>query len=64
MNPHWNSFSEFLSMGEHGFYVWGAFIVMIFFMVLEPALLVNGRRKLIARLGRQFRASTNQKGNH
>ena len=64
MSLHWNSFSEFLSMGEHGFYVWGAFIVMIFLMALEPALLVCERKKLIARLGRQFRAATNQKGNH
>ena len=64
MSFHWNSFSELLSMGEHSFYVWGAFFVMIFLMVLEPALLVRERKKRIARLGRQFRAATNQKGNH
>ena len=64
MSLHWNNFSEFLSMGDHGFYVWGALIVVIFLMALEPALLVRGRRKLFARLGQQFRAAMNQKGNH
>lgn len=52
----WNSLSDFLAMGNHGFYVWGSFIVMAIAMVLEPVLLVRGRRQLVSRLRRQLRA--------
>jgi heme exporter protein D len=53
---YWNSFSEFLAMGNHGLYVWGSFGVMALLMVLEPILLIQGRKSLITRLKRQFRA--------
>ena len=53
---HWNSFSEFLAMGNHGVYVWGSVGVTTLLMTLEPILLVRGRRSLVARLKRQFRA--------
>ena len=53
---YWHSLAEFLAMGNHGLYVWGSFIVMALAMLLEPLLLLGGRRKLIARLQRQFRA--------
>jgi heme exporter protein D len=53
---YWNSFPEFFAMGNHGLYVWGSFIVMAILMVLEPVLLVQGRKALVARLKRQFRA--------
>ena len=53
---YWNSFSEFLAMGTHGFYVWGSVSVMALLMVLEPVLLVRGQKSLVARLKRQFRA--------
>jgi heme exporter protein D len=53
---YWNSFSEFLAMGNHGVYVWGSVGVMAILMVLEPVLLIEGQRKLVARLKRQFRA--------
>jgi heme exporter protein CcmD len=43
-------------MGTHGLYVWGSVIVMAILMVLEPVLLVSGRKALVARLKRQFRA--------
>lgn len=52
----WNSFSEFLAMGNHGVYVWGSFSVMAITMILEPVLLIQGQKKLLARLRRQFRA--------
>ena len=55
---HWNSFSEFLAMGQHGPYVWGSLIVMALAMALEPLLIVKGRKTLIARLKRQLRADT------
>ena len=54
----WNSFSEFLAMGNHGIYVWGSFGVMALLMVLEPVLLIQGQKQLVVRLRRQFRAET------
>ena len=59
---YWNSFSDFLAMGTHGVYVWGSFIVMAILMVLEPTLLVRGRKKLVTRLRRQFRAEKADRG--
>ena len=59
---YWNSFSDFLAMGTHGVYVWGLFIVMAILMVLEPTLLVRGRKKLVTRLRRQFRAEKADRG--
>ena len=53
---YWNSFSEFLAMGNHGVYVWGSVGVMALLMALEPVLVVRGHKTLIARLKRQFRA--------
>lgn len=51
---YWNSFSDFLAMGNHGIYVWGSVLVMVILMALEPILLMRGRKMLIARLRRQF----------
>lgn len=53
---YWNSLSDFLAMGTHGLYVWGSFIVMALVMILEPVLLVRGRKQLVSRLRRQLRA--------
>ncbi len=52
----WNSFSDFLAMGIHGVYVWGSFGVMAISMILEPVLLIQGQKDLVARLKREFRA--------
>ena len=53
---YWNSLSDFLAMGNHGLYVWGSFAVMAIVMILEPVLLIRGRKQLIDRLRRQMRA--------
>ena len=53
---YWNSFSEFLAMGQHGLYVWGSVGVMAIVMIVEPLLLIKGRKNLITRLRRQLRA--------
>jgi heme exporter protein D len=55
---YWNSFAEFLAMGHHGVYVWGAVGVMALAMIVEPLLLVRGQKTLITRLQRQFRAES------
>ena len=57
---YWNSFSEFLTMGNHGVYVWGSVAVMAILMILEPLLLVRGRKILLARLSRQLRAEKSE----
>ena len=53
---YWNNFSEFIAMGNHGIYVWGSVAVTALIMIMEPVLLLRGRKKLIARLKRQLRA--------
>ena len=53
---YWNSFSEFLAMGNHGLYVWGSVAVTAVLMILEPVLLVQARKQHTARLQRQLRA--------
>ena len=53
---YWNSLTDFLTMGRHGVYVWGSFIVMAIAMIVEPLLLARGRRALVARLRRELRA--------
>jgi heme exporter protein D len=58
---YWNSFSDFLAMGNHGFYVWGSVGVMALTMALEPILLIRGRKRLINRLKRQFRAEKTER---
>ncbi len=55
---HWNSFSDFLAMGHHGLYVWGSVGVTALLLALEPILLIQGRKSLISRLKRQFRAES------
>ena len=53
---YWNSFSEFLAMGQHGLYVWGSVGDMAIVMIVEPLLLIKGHKRLITRLQRQLRA--------
>ena len=60
----WNSFSEFLTMGTHGPYVWGSFGVMAIVMIAEPLIVMQGQKNLIERLRRQFRAEKAERANH
>jgi len=57
---HWNSLADFLGMGSHGLYVWGSVAVMALLMLAEPTLLLQGRKRLIARLKRQYRAERSE----
>ncbi|MBL8395274.1 MAG: heme exporter protein CcmD [Candidatus Accumulibacter sp.] len=57
---HWNSLADFLAMGQHGPYVWGSVVVMALLMLAEPILLLQGRKRLIARLRRQYRAERSE----
>jgi heme exporter protein D len=53
---HWNSFSDFLTMGGYGFYVWGSFGATVLIMAIEPIVVARNRKTTIARLKRQLRA--------
>ena len=57
---YWHSLSDFLAMGNHGFYVWGSFAVMALAMIVEPLLLARGQKALVARLRRQLRAENSE----
>ena len=59
---YWNSWGEFLTMGRHGVYVWGALVVMAIAMVAEPWSLIRGQKSLVARLKRQLRAEKTDRG--
>ena len=43
---HWNSFSEFISMGGYGPYVWGSYIVTFVLLTAEIIMLRGRKRKL------------------
>ncbi|MDR2364585.1 MAG: heme exporter protein CcmD [Zoogloeaceae bacterium] len=54
---HWNSLSDFLAMGEHGLYVWGAFGMTALVMLLETWLTLRRQRAVRQRLARQLAAA-------
>ena len=57
---YWNSFSEFLAIGNPGVYVWGSVAVTALCMIAEPMLVARGRKQLIARLRRQQRSEKSE----
>ena len=44
---HWQTFSEFINMGGHGFYVWGAFLVSAVFIIGENIWLKHHNKVII-----------------
>ena len=58
---YWNSFAEFIAMGNHGLYVWGSVAVTALCLVAEPLLSRRQRKQLIARLKRQLRAEKTER---
>ena len=58
---YWNSFAEFIAMGNHGLYVWGSVAVTALCLVAEPLLIRRQRKQLIARLKRQQRAEKTER---
>lgn len=42
----WNSFSEFISMGGYGFYVWGSYGVTFILLAAELIMLRARKRRL------------------
>ena len=58
---YWNSFAEFIAMGNHGLYVWGSVAVTALCLAAEPLLIRRQRKQLIARLKRQLRAEKTER---
>jgi heme exporter protein D len=46
----WASFSDFISMGGRGFFVWGSYGVTFIFIVAELWLLSQRRKQSLQRL--------------
>ena len=42
----WNSASEFFAMGGYGTYVWGAYIVTVACMAIEPVAVALRHRRV------------------
>jgi heme exporter protein D len=54
---NWHSASEFFAMGGYALYVWGSFGVCAVALVLEPALVAQRRRNIVATLRRRAQAN-------
>ena len=52
----WTSLSQFLDMGGHGFYVWSAYLMTAFVIVVELFCLKSRRARAVSRLTREARA--------
>lgn len=50
-----DSFSEFIAMGGHGFYVWLSYAIALVLIVINLVSPVMRRKKLFAELVRRFR---------
>ncbi len=52
----WNSFSDFIHMGGHGYYVWCAYGALTCAVIYEIFALRARRRRICQRLLREARA--------
>jgi heme exporter protein D len=46
----WNSAGEFFAMGGYGLYVWGAYGVVIVWMLVEPMFVARRHAQALARV--------------
>ena len=54
---YWSSFSDFLHMGGYALFVWGSYLVTIFVLIIEIALLQSRNRALRKTLISEIRES-------
>lgn len=47
MTPYFDSFSEFMQMGGHGFYVWLCWGIVLMTVALGVAYIKNERKKTL-----------------
>jgi len=43
---YWSSFSDFIQMGGYALFVWGSYLVTIFVLIIEIALLRSRNKAL------------------
>ncbi|OGT22178.1 MAG: heme exporter protein CcmD [Gammaproteobacteria bacterium RBG_16_57_12] len=55
---NWESFSDFIQMGKHGFYVWSSYGVTALFLAIEILLVRRKRQVVRKRLARLARLDT------
>ena len=48
---NWGSWSNFLSMGGYGLYVWGSYAAVAVVIAAEVAMLIVRRRNILKHLG-------------
>jgi heme exporter protein D len=54
---YWSSFSEFIQMGGYALFVWGSYLVTIFVLIIEIALLRSRNKALRKTLISEIRES-------
>ena len=54
---YWSSFSDFIQMGGYALFVWGSYLVTIFVLIIEIALLRSRNRVLRKTLISEIRES-------
>jgi heme exporter protein D len=54
---NWHSASEFFAMGGYALYVWGSFGVCALALALEPLLVTQRQRHIVATLRRRAQAN-------
>lgn len=54
----WNSFSEFISMGGYGFYVWGSYGVTFVLLAAEIITLRSRKRRVTQQMTIRRRMET------
>ncbi len=54
---YWSSFSDFIQMGGYALFVWGSYLVTIFVLIIEIALLRSRNRALRKTLISEMRES-------
>ena len=60
----WNSASEFFAMGGYALYVWGSFGVCALALALEPLLVTQRHRSILASLRQRAQANKFDKEDH
>ncbi|MEY3389976.1 MAG: hypothetical protein RL350_235 [Pseudomonadota bacterium] len=54
---YWSSFSDFIQMGGYALFVWGSYLVTIFVLIIEIALLRSWNKALRKTLISEIRES-------
>ncbi|HKP36726.1 MAG TPA: heme exporter protein CcmD [Pyrinomonadaceae bacterium] len=54
----WSSFSEFVSMGGYGVYVWGSYAVTFVLIAIEVAMVIKRKRAVRTGNGRESKPET------